>query len=155
MEHWRDADIREAAWRLDAAPFPWDIGLAFDNNPATRWKSWQRMYSGMHVDVDFGAPLEIDRVELHSSHDQWNVDIHPESCDGAICTLIPAKWEKLEDPPAGDFRRIATRTVKAHGIDYFLIDDGNWTATDMKNDPARWGMEFIDERAGSRLYRLE
>jgi len=165
MDEWSIGEIRifdgdrsiarAPAWRLDATPFPWDIGLAFDNNPATRWKSWQRMYSGMHVDVDFGAPLAIDRVELHCSHDQPRVEIHPESCDGAVCAPIPARREKVDDPPAGDFRRIATRTVKERGIEYLLIDPTNWTAADMKNDPARWGMDFIAERAGYRLYRLK
>ena len=49
----------------DARPFPWDIGLAFDQNPVTRWRSWESIHPGMHVDIDFGAPVELDRVELH------------------------------------------------------------------------------------------
>jgi hypothetical protein len=142
------------AWRIDARPFPWDIGLAFDGNPVTRWRSWQALYPGMHVDVDFGAPLEIDRVELHCSHDQGSIEVHPEVCDGG-CVRLPATLEKLEDPPYGDLRRLATQQFKQHGIDYLLVDDNNWTAADMSRDPSRWGMEFIAERAHNRLYKLQ
>jgi hypothetical protein len=143
------------AWHLDANPFPWDIGLAFDRNPVTRWRSWESIHPGMHVDVDFGAPIEIDRVELHGSHDQGNIEVHPEACDGSGCVGFPATLDKLDDPPAGDLRSLAGETIKARGIDYLLIDDQNWTAADMSQDPARWGMEFVAERAGNRLYRIQ
>jgi hypothetical protein len=108
----------------------------------------------MHVDVDFGVPVEIDRVELHGSHDEPKIAVHPEACDGA-CAEIPAKLDKLEDPSAGDLRKLATQTVKARGIDYLLIDDPNRTAADMSGDPARWGLDFIAERARDRLYRIQ
>lgn len=151
----QDRILRTPGWNPDAKPFPWDIGLAFDDNPVTRWKSWESIHPGMHVDVDFGARIEIDRVELHSSHDQWKIEVHPEVCDGGACTTIPERLDKLEDPPAGDLRRLAARTVKARGIDYLLIDDANWTAADMSADPARWGLEFLAERAHNRLYRIQ
>src|ERR1019366_3079575 len=113
---------RTPAWHIDAKPFPWDIGLAFDGNPVTRWKSWESVHPGMHVDVDFGAPVEIDRVELHCAHDQPEIEIHPEVCDGP-CYRIPTTLDKLEDPSWGDLRRLATHTVKQRGIDYLLIGD--------------------------------
>jgi hypothetical protein len=144
-----------ASWQISAKPFPWDIGLAFDNNPITRWRSWEMFQPGMHVDVDFGVPTEIDRVELHSSHDQAGIEVHPEVCDGGACTAVHARLDKLEDPPAGDLRRLATQNVKARGIDYLLVDDANWTAADMSKDPERWGMDFIAERARNRLYRIQ
>jgi hypothetical protein len=150
-----DRLLQTPSWHLDAKPFPWDIALAFDGNPVTRWKSWESIHPGMHVDVDFGAPVEIDRVELHSSHDQGKIEVHPERCEGGACIAIPARLDELEDPPAGDLRRLATQTVKARGIDYLFLDDANWTAADMSKDPARWGMEFIADRAGNRLYRIQ
>jgi hypothetical protein len=143
-----------AVWRFDARPFPWDIGLAFDGNPVTRWRSWESIYPGMHADVDFGSPLEIDRVELHCSHDQPAIVVHPEVC-GDRCIALPATLEKLEDPPYGDLRPLAIRQFKQHGVDYLLVDDGNWTAADMRADPARWGMEFVAERARNRLYKIQ
>ena len=32
---------RDPDWRLTAHPNPWDVQLAFDNSPVTRWRSWQ------------------------------------------------------------------------------------------------------------------
>ncbi|HEX4275400.1 MAG TPA: hypothetical protein VHZ74_08610 [Bryobacteraceae bacterium] len=143
---------RAPSWKLDAKPFPWDIGLAFDGNPATRWRSWEAIYPEMHVDVDFGAPIEIDRVEVLGPHDEGYVKLRLNVCDGQ-CTDVGAKIEKVEDP-AQDLRLPATRAAKARGIDYFLINDGNWLADDMKKDPARWGLEYIADRGGNKLYRL-
>jgi hypothetical protein len=151
----QDPVTRTPSWRFNAMPFPWDIDLAFDGNPVTRWRSWESIHPGMHVDVDFGAPVEIDRVELHSSHDQWKIEVHPESCDAGGCEVIPAKLDKLEDPPLGDLRRLATQTVKARGIDYLFINDAYPTAANMSKDPAGWGLEFIAQRADLGLYRIQ
>jgi hypothetical protein len=137
---------RGPSWKLNADPYPWDIALAFDSNPVTRWRSWQSVHPGMHVDVDFGVPTELDRVELHSSHDQGKIEVQLD---------VPAKLDKLEDPPTGDLRKLATQTVKARGIDYLFIDDPYRIAADISKDPARWGMEFIADRAGNRLYRIQ
>jgi hypothetical protein len=150
---------RTQAWRFDAKPFPWDIGLAFDNNLATRWRTWDPIHSGMRVsgmrvDVGFGAPVDIDRVELRTAQDQGKIEMHPEVCDGE-CQAIPVKLDKIDVPAPGDLRKLATRAVKARGVDYLFIDDPNWTAADMSKDPARWGLEFIAERAGNRLYRIQ
>jgi hypothetical protein len=142
-------------WRLNAAPFPWDVGLAFDNNAATRWRSWQTLRPRMHVDVDFETPVDLDRVEIHCSHDQPASDLQLETCDGSSCTAIPARLLKKDDPPASDLRRVAAQTVKERGIDYLLIDEHSWAAADMRKDPARWGLDFIAERAGNRLYRIQ
>jgi hypothetical protein len=71
--------------------------------------------------------------------------------------------ENLPDAPYGDLRRGATHFVKEHGIDYLLMDvpkpataDVNVDlSTDMRNDPHRWGLEFVAECDGSRLYRIQ
>ncbi len=138
----QDQVTRTPSWRFDATPFPWDIGLAFDGNPVTRWKSWESIRPGMHVDVDFGAPVEMDRVELRSSHDQWKIEVHPEACDDTGCAVIPAKLEKLEDGPIGDLReaRDANRESARHrlpfhqrrlpdrgGYDEGIPRDGGWS----------------------------
>lgn len=147
--------LPSSQWHLAAKPFPWDIALAFDQNPATRWRSWEPIHSDMHVDVDFGAPLEFDRVELHCSHDQPGIIVHPEACDGAQCTPIPAHFNAFNDPSPGDLRRLAMRTIKARGIDYLLVDDASPIAMDLKKDPSRWGAEFVAERSDNKLYKIQ
>jgi hypothetical protein len=151
-----DTEIpRTASWRLNATPFPWDIGLAFDGNPVTRWKSWESIHPGMHIDLDFGKLTEMDRIELDTSRDQGNIQIHPEACDAVNCGVFPATLNQVDAPPTGDLRKPATRTVKARGVDYLLIDDPYRIAADIRSDPARWGMEFIVARGPYRLYRIQ
>src|SRR5580704_9098354 len=98
-------EIRPSAkWTLASSSFPWDIGLAFDRNPVTRWRSWEPIHPGMWIDVDFGAPVQIDRVELHGSLDEQDTDVKLEG--------VNASLTKLDGPPSGDLRRLATATVK-------------------------------------------
>ena len=138
------AEIRPSpGWRVDATPFPWDIPLAFDRNPATRWSSWRATEAGMHVDVVFDRPEIMDRVELHCSHDQWKVALTLESCQEDVCRPISAKMEQNDLPGLGDFRRDAMRAVRAHGVEYLLIDDGYLNAADLGANMGLWGLELV------------
>jgi len=134
-------------WKFGASSFPWDIGLAFDGNPTTRWRSWEPIHAGMSVDVNFGERVLLDRVELHCSHDQWKVDVRLEG--------VKASREKLEDPPLGDLRRIATATVKARGIDYLLIGGDYWLTADIDGDPDRWGLKKVADRGSTWLFQIQ
>lgn len=124
--------------KATANPFPWDINLALDNNPTTRWRSWQPHRPGMHLDFTFAPNSTLDRVELATSHDQWNLDLHLDQ--------VPAVLEKVELPPLPDLRRQATQTVRARGIHYLLIGRNSPLAADMKADPGRWGLRPIADR---------
>jgi hypothetical protein len=42
--------------RVRANPNPWDVQMAFDNSPATRWRSWRKIEPGMFIETDFGRP---------------------------------------------------------------------------------------------------
>jgi hypothetical protein len=134
-------------WSLDASSFPWDIGLAFDRNPATRWRSWEPIHPGMFIDVDFNGPVQLDRVELHCSHDQAAIDVKLEG--------VKATLEKLEDPPLGDLRRLATATVKKRGVDYLLIGGDHWLTADIDGDPGRWGLRKIADRGDTWLLQIQ
>ncbi len=147
-------DLEVKAAKLDAKPFPWDIGLVVDGNLTTRWKSWEPIHPGMYVDAEFPPGTVIDRVEMFSSHDQSQIRVHLEHCVGVACKPFEAKLTQSDEPQPADLRKDATREVLRHGIRYFLIDDGNWLAPDIRKDPERWNMKFISERAGNRLYML-
>ena len=134
-------------WKFGASSFPWDIGLAFDRNPVTRWRSWEPIHPGMYVDVDFGEPVQLDRIELQASPDQWKIDVALEG--------IPARLEKLEAEPSGDLRRLATATVKARGIDYLLISGDHWLTADMHGDPGRWGLTKVADRGTDWLFKIQ
>ncbi|HVW10862.1 MAG TPA: glycosyltransferase family 39 protein, partial [Bryobacteraceae bacterium] len=156
-EMWSIAEMRffhagneipqEKSWRYSASSFPWDIGLAFDRNPATRWRSWEAIHPGMTINVDFGHPVEIDGVDLQCSHDEPDVDV--------VIDGIDAKAEKLGLPEPADLRRLATATVKARGIDYLMIGGDGWLEKETHGDPARWGLRRIADRGGNWVFEIE
>ncbi|HKD09292.1 MAG TPA: hypothetical protein VKB79_25535 [Bryobacteraceae bacterium] len=132
--------------RAEAHPFPWDIGLAIDGNPVTRWKAWESIHPGMWIEFGFDSEVELDRVELHSSHDQWKIQLQIHGID--------ARLEKLEDAPLGDLRKVAVNTVRSHGIDYLMISNDFPAAADMRASPERWGMNVAAKHESGRLYQI-
>ena len=142
-------------WKMNANPNPWNAALAFDRNPATRWKTWESIQPWMYFDVDFGAPLQMDRIELHSSHDQFKIDLRAESCELESCSPVPVRLVKLDDPPLGDLRREATKAIRARGVRYLLIEHEDALAGDIYPDPSRWGLRLLSDRNRTRLYEIQ
>lgn len=156
-EMWSIAEMRffhgteeiapEKSWRYTASSFPWDIGLAFDRNPATRWRSWDAIHPGMSIDVNFGHAVTMDRVELLGPRNEPHTAI---ALDG-----IDAHLEKLDVPVPPNLRRLATATVKAMGIDYLLTGGQGWLAQETHGDPARWGLVRVAERGQGWLFEIQ
>jgi hypothetical protein len=145
---------RDPAWRLRAWPNPWDVQRAFDNSPATRWRSWETASPGMYIDTDFGKNQSIDEVQLETSYDT-NLRLQLESMDSS------GKWVKIasdpqtqEVPPPVGIRKWATRELHARGIDYILMQDTDWGAGDMREDPESWGLQEIAKGYGARIYKV-
>jgi hypothetical protein len=147
---------RAAGWQIAAKPNPWEAGMAFDNNPVTRWKSWQPMQPGMYLEVRFASPQFADSVVLLVASDQ----------DGSELSLRGTLEEKSErllakapeaavfDPP-WQFRRLAVMEVKFAGIDYILVRDNSDVGKDMLACSALWGVRPVESRQGLTLYRIE
>jgi hypothetical protein len=152
-EMWSISDLRflsgtsaVAPARIDSDPFPWDLRLALDANPLTRWRSWQPMRKGMRVDAFF-TEQELDGAELRYSFDQGEMDV---TIDG-----VDAKFERLALPSPGDLRRAATRAIKARRVDYLLIGAQYPTAKGMREDPAGWGLRLVAEHDMDRIYEIQ
>ena len=87
-DHWNVAELRvfdggrelprAPRWRLRARPNPWDVQMAFDNSPVTRWRSWQELFPGMFMEVDFGRTEQVDSVRVECSHDQYKIRLRLE-----------------------------------------------------------------------------
>ena len=81
---------RSTAWKVRAWPNPWDVQLAFDNSPATRWRSWEIPKPGDYIEADFGRDQALDQVVVETSEDGvWSVQLRVEMMDSA------GKWVKL------------------------------------------------------------
>jgi hypothetical protein len=147
---------RSPAWRLDAKPNPWDIGYAFDNNPATRWNSQQAIYSGMEVGVDFGSEQMIDRVVLECSHDQWKTRF---KLQGAPADGV---WKDLAGEPASadrssdwNLRHAAVLAAQGSGITHLLVLHTDFGADDLNSKRQEWGLQIVGATGNARLYRLQ
>ena len=156
-EMWSIAEVRffngseeiapEKSWRYAASSFPWDIGFAFDRNPATRWRSWDAARPGMSIDVNFARPVTIDRIELLGPRNEPHSEI---ALDG-----VDAKMQTLDVPEPPHLRRLATATVKAMGIDYLLTGAAGWLAQDIHSDPASWGLKKVASRGPYWLFEIQ
>jgi hypothetical protein len=147
---------RDPGWRLTAVPNPWDVQLAFDNSPVTRWRSWQPASPGMYVEVDFGRLQRVSSVVVESSHDGVNAKIALQGmgADG--------KWGSVSDHPVisahpirVSLRMAAIAELKARGIKYVVIHPGDPGADDFFRYPAAWGLRLVGLESGAHLYRIQ
>ncbi len=153
-----DAELpREAQWRLSARPNTWEVQAAFDGNPLSRWRSWQPLFPGMWVQVDFGRLENVDRVVIDASPDHHNVKL---ALEGQVQSGVP--WERLSGEPemtttvqTANARRIATSELKWNGIEYVLINPSDGIAEDIRKDPREWGLSLAGEMNDARLYRID
>jgi hypothetical protein len=147
---------RSPDWRLTAQPNPWDVQLAFDNNPVTRWRTWRYAEPGMYIQVDFGKLQPVDSIVVETSGDTDQARlVVQELTQQAGWNTINAPPLESERPVRASLRRAATQELKLRGIRYLLIDDGQWGAKDWRLYPNAWGITFIGEARGERLYRIE
>jgi hypothetical protein len=146
---------RDPGWQLTAHPNPWDVQLAFDNSPVTRWRSWQPASPGMFVEVDFPRPQSATSVIVESSYDMVNTKIALEGMG------TDGRWTTVSDHPVISAHPIRTSVrmaaiveLKARGIQYLWIRSGDPGADDFFRYPAAWGLSLAGEEGGARLYRI-
>jgi hypothetical protein len=143
-------------WHVSGNPNSWDIPLAFDNQAVTRWRSWQDALPGMFIDVDFGRPVVIDEARLVTSRDGGHPQVALRGMDsrGEWC-MLPAHESLTWSRIAGDLRREAVRAVMARGIHYLLVSPGSFGANDFADQASAWGIQWVGESVGTRLYELK
>jgi hypothetical protein len=146
---------RSPAWRLSAWPNGSEVQLAFDNSYATRWSTWEAMSPHAHIQVEFPAPQRIDEVVLECEP-AWEAHLQVE------VLLDSGRWVALTDTPAfvkADFptgiRRAAARDVKALGIHYLLMNDGDYVYPDIKKYAKFWGVTHLADANGTHFYHID
>ena len=147
---------RQAGWRLSARPNPWDVQLAFDNTPVTRWRSWQIAEAGMYVEIDFGRLQPLDAVALETSNDTLETKVRLDGMDEA------GKWAAVSSEPLEtrtamnvNLRLAASSELKARGVRYVLISKDDIGAADYRRYGSLWGLKPVGEVAFWRLYYIE
>jgi hypothetical protein len=146
---------RAPEWRLTAQPNPWDVQLAFDNSPVTRWSSWQVAGPGMFVEVDFGRDQEVDTVVIECTNEyQTKAKLEGLASQGKWTTLLGEPEVKFVRP-AGSLRLAAAAELKARGIHYLMIGKDDYRWDDFQDYAQLWGVKFLGEVKGTRIYRFE
>ena len=147
---------RDPGWRLTAHPNPWEVQLAFDNSPVTRWRSWQPAAPGMYVEVDFGRLQSASAVVVQSSDDTGDAKVKLEGmgADGSWVTLSDHPVESKQ-PIRASLRLAATAELKARGIRYLLIKPENPGSEDLRRYPAFWGLTVAGSVGDVRLFHIK
>ncbi len=147
---------RAPEWRLKAHPNPWDVQMAFDNSPVTRWSSWQKAEPGMFVEVDFGHAQAADSVIVESSDEVRQTKVELAGMDpGGKWTTLSKNPEETTQRPTVNLRRAATEELKARGIRYVIVEKDDLRSDDFSHYAVLWGMKFIGEAGQGRLYYIE
>jgi hypothetical protein len=147
---------RTPQWRLRAWPNSWDVQLAFDNSPATRWRSWEVLAPGMYIETDFGGDRTIDQVTVETSEDGvWWATMQVEMMDGnGQWVKLAADPEKRDIPVPRWLRRAATYELHARDVNYMLVHDGEFGAGDYLDDPDSWGLAIVARMGDATLYKV-
>ncbi len=148
---------RLAEWRLSAHPNPWDVQMAFDNSPVTRWRSWQVAGPGMFVQVDFGHAQKVDEVVVESGDEGYQTKVKLEGLDpqGKWATILDQPVE-TSSPTRVNLRLAAASEFKARGIRYLLIEKGDIRSEDFQLYTKLWGMKCIGNwNSVAWLYHIE
>ena len=147
--------MRANNWRLTAHPNPWDVQLAFDASPVTRWRSWQAGEPGMYIEVDLGVEDSVDAVTVLTSEDaaaaRLKVEVHEP--DGRWVTLGTQPVESAS-PDDVNLRRLATEEVKWRGVEYLMVKDSDLGAGDFREYAPQWGLEPLAAVRELRLYKI-
>ena len=140
--------------QMRARPNPWEAWMAFDRNPATRWKSWQPLDGQEYLELDFGAPRQVDAVLLDAAPGQKEVRLEGRDAAGNWHTL--AGTPRQSDIPAPQAtRRMIARELLREGIGYMLVPVSWPLAIDLQQHAAEWGVTPVGESGGVRLYRVD
>ena len=146
---------RGPRWRLDAQPYPWGIGEAFDGKLITFWKCGERLRPGQFVEVNFGEVEPADAVLIETAPNQWGIRLKLEGQDGSgQWKALAAEAQAGDAPVPAGLRRAAAEELKRRGIDYLLVFDAEFGADDLARNAGLWGVRQVGEYKGARLYRL-
>jgi hypothetical protein len=130
--------------------------MAFDNNPVTRWRSWEAIKPGMRIEIDFAAAQTIDAIHVDGSRDQYQARLRLEALDPAGRWRVVSDAPEMADLPLkAGLKPAAMAEIKARGAGYIVLFSSDFAWPAVTAEPGAWGLRQIGEVASARLYRIE
>lgn len=141
---------------ISANSNPWDIGLAFDNNPATHWTSDERIAPGMTITVRFSQPQLLDNIVLLCPSGQQASSMRAELLrpDGVWTPVAQGLTHGHAAVPPW-LRRASMDFFRANALRWILLKDSDPGARDLFRRQELWGVRLVAADKSYKLYRLE
>lgn len=160
MLEWRARRIRPSSrWLLDADPNPGDAFLALDQNPGTRWFTWDNGRAGAWLQITFDRPRPLDTVLLRTIDapplppvSLWAQDTRSQWRD------FTPQWRRVTTERRF-WRRQVTEYLHRRGIRWIaapLWGEGyGRVGRSMRDQPSAWGVRLAVAERGLALFRIE
>ena len=147
---------RGPLWRLRAGPNPWEVQLAFDNSDVTRWWSAAPRAPGQYIELDFGRAETPDELTITAGEDQFAPAIRLQAeVEGGAWKWLDTQGEQSDVNPQPGQRRQAILALEDCGIEWLLVGKDDFGADDFRLNAPLWGITEVEQRGGTRLFRLE
>jgi len=153
-----DRILGSPQWELRAWPNVWELPLAFDENQATRWRTWEPIRAGMYVEVDFDRAQALSGASMTSPSAAYPLPFEFYGRERGGWHLLTSRLAVTERP-LGNVRMSAAMAIRGAGFRYILAensDEGNGAlGADMLGREAEWGLEKTAELGPVVLFRIE
>ena len=153
-----DRILSNPRWNLRFWPNRWEAPFAFDENLATRWRTWEPMRAGMYMEADLVSPQVLTSMDLISHTPVYKVPVE-------IFGMGPnGKWQLLSNNPETilrppeDLRKAAVRGIQRAGFRYILTptaSGGLGALGDLiAGHETEWGLELVGQVGNIFLFRI-
>ena len=146
-------------WTIRAHPFPWTAGRILDANPFTGWFSWEPLYDGMSIDVEFPTAIEMSGLDLVFPWNQHHLDLEFLGRDESgqwVRWETESTWARLPVSLAAA-RAWFGEELRRRGISYFVSHTGGGfgpISRVIEKDPAAWGLREEARHEPFLIYRV-
>lgn len=147
--------LASPSWKLRGSAAPWDLPLAFDGNPVTRWRAWRWLTPGMWLSVELPQPSSLTAVALDTTSDHYAVRIRLEGLTAAGWKPMGGEAEASGLAPPLGLRSMATRELLRAGVNHLAVPDSHPYSKDFLDKTDLWCISEAGSESGMRLYRLE
>jgi hypothetical protein len=131
---------RSTRW-VSASKLPWEVPLALDTNPVSRWWTGQPAQRGDYLQIDYTQPVTADSIHLLTpTPSQLRIEV----CNRGLWTNVPVRTSNV---PELNLRPAAVQMLKQAGITHILtpasFEGIGVLGERLVNTADDWGLEVV------------